>query len=110
MFTQHDLIWTILLPGTIALIVSLCFAALKINRGGGALAMGLAFALAFPAIYTDSAWRLPSVPPADSSGWLLVIALLAGAAGLIDALWRGAPRWLRLLIVIVFACANIALL
>jgi cellulose synthase/poly-beta-1,6-N-acetylglucosamine synthase-like glycosyltransferase len=110
MFTQHDLIWTILVPGTIALLVSLCFAALKINRGGGALAMWLAFAIAFPAIYTDARWQLPRIPPSDSSGWLFVIAMLAGALGLVDALWHTSARWLRGLIFALSAAISLSLL
>src|SRR5436190_16544465 len=87
LFTAHDFVWGILIPGGIALLLSL---------GGGAflrrpawiiaLAMGLAFVIPFPAIHSDGAWQMPRIPPADSTGWLLVAGFAAMVLGILDAL------------------------
>jgi hypothetical protein len=108
LFTAHDFVWGILIPGAIALLLSLGGVFLRRPAWVMALAMGLAFLLPFPAIHSDGAWEMPRIPPADSTGWLLVVGLTAIVLGILDAL-SAMPRAARAIAVVIVAATGLSL-
>jgi hypothetical protein len=104
-FSGHDFVWSILVPGLVALSISLIGAALKLRLWTAAPALGLAFLAAFPAINFGT-WRIPAIVPADSGGWLPIIAILAMIIGIIDAGIRR-PLLARAMIVVIVAAIGL---
>ena len=104
MFSGHDFLWSILVPGLVALAIRLAGAALKL-RAWPAAALGLAFLAAFPAI-NFGAWRFPAIVPADSAGWLPYVAVFAMVFGIADGSLRW-PQPMRALTLVIVAAIGL---
>jgi hypothetical protein len=107
-FSGHDFLWSMLIPGAIALLLGAIGALMKNRAWIAPLALGLAFLTAFPAVKFGH-WQMPHFPPDDSSGWLILVALLAMGLGILDALTR-LPGWLRMLLVVISAAVGLVVL